>query len=162
MKEYQGKLVAPAKAKFVLLVSRFNEFITSKLLSGAKDALTRHGVDDGNVEVVWSPGSFEISVLALRLASSGRYAAVICLGAVIRGGTDHHHYIASEVAKGVAAAAMQTGVPCIFGVLTCDTIDQAIERAGTKSGNKGADAANAAIEMANLVDQLSKELGRGK
>ncbi len=154
MKTYQGKLVAPAKAKFALLVSRFNEFVTSKLLGGAVDALTRHGVAEANIEVIWSPGSFEIPILAKRLASSGRYAAVVCLGAVIRGGTDHYQYIAAEVAKGVAHAAMDTNTPCIFGVLTCDTIEQAVERAGAKSGNKGADAAVAAIEMANLVSQL--------
>jgi len=154
MKEYQGKLLAPAKAKFAVLVSRFNEFITNKLLGGAMDALKRHGVADDDIEVVWSPGSFEIPLLALKLASSGRYAAVICLGAVIRGGTDHYQYVASEVTKGIAQATLQTGVPCIFGVLTCDTIDQAIERAGTEAGNKGADAATAAIEMANLIDQL--------
>jgi len=154
MKEYQGKLLAPAKAKFAVLVSRFNEFITNKLLGGAMDALNRHGVANDDIEIVWSPGSFEIPLLALKLASSGRYAAVICLGAVIRGGTDHYQYVASEVTKGIAQATLQTGVPCIFGVLTCDTIDQAIERAGTKAGNKGADAATAAIEMANLIDQL--------
>lgn len=154
MKEYHGKLIAPPKAKFVIVVSRFNEFITGKLLSGAVDALTRHGTAEGNIEVVWSPGSFEIPVLAQRLACSGKYAAVICLGAVIRGGTDHYQYIASEVAKGVAMAAMGSSVPCIFGVLTCDTIEQAIERAGTKAGNKGSDAAATAIEMVNLIQQL--------
>ena len=154
MKEYQGKLIAPAQARFALLVSRFNEFITRKLLEGACDALTRHGVAEDDIEVFWTPGSFEIPVLAKRIAASGRYAAVVCLGAVIRGGTDHHQYIAAEVTKGVAMAAMDSGVPCILGVLTCDTIDQAIERAGTKAGNKGADAASAAIEMANLFSQL--------
>ncbi|MFW5732006.1 MAG: 6,7-dimethyl-8-ribityllumazine synthase [Planctomycetota bacterium] len=155
MKQYEGQLIASGDARFAIIVSRFNEFVTSKLLGGATDALSRHGVDvDKNVEVVWSPGSFEIPLLAGKLAASGRYAAVICLGAVIRGGTDHYNYIASEVAKGVAQAAMNTSVPCIFGVLTCDTIEQAIERAGTKAGNKGADAANSAIEMANLLDQL--------
>ena len=156
MQVYQGKLVAPSQARFAILVSRFNEFISSKLLDGAVDALRRHGADDEMIEVVWSPGSYEIPVLAQQLASSGRYAAVICLGAVIRGGTDHHHYIASEAAKGVALASLKTGVPCIFGILTCDTIDQAIERAGTKAGNKGADAALAAIEMANLIPQLPR------
>jgi len=156
MKQYQGELVAPAKAKFAIVVSRFNEFVTSKLLSGAMDALKRHGVDEAKVDVVWSPGSFEIPVLAQSLARSKRYAAVICLGAVIRGGTEHHQYIASEAAKGVAQAALATGVPCIFGVLTCDTIEQAVERAGTKAGNKGADAAAAAIEMANLLTRLPK------
>jgi len=154
MKEYQGTLVAPADARFVVLVSRFNEFVTSKLLGGALDALRRHGVGEANIDVVWSPGSFEIPVLAKRLARTGQYAAVICLGAVIRGGTDHYRYIASEVAKGVAAASMETGVPCLFGVLTCETIEQAVERAGAKAGNKGADAANAAIEMVNLLAQL--------
>lgn len=159
MKEYKGKLVAPAKAKFAVLVSRFNEFVTSKLLSGCLDALDRHGVAGANVEVVWSPGSFEIPVVAQRLAGSGRYAAVICLGAVIRGGTEHYRHIASQVARGVAAAAAATGVPCIFGILTCETIEQAVERAGAKAGNKGADAAGSAIEMANLLAQLP---GAGK
>ena len=154
MKEYHGKLIAKADAKFAVLVSRFNEFVTSKLLAGAMDAFERHGVSEGNVEVVWSPGSFEMPLLAKKLAASGKYAAVVCLGAVIRGGTDHNKYIASEVAKGVASVALGTGVPCIFGVLTCDTIEQAIERAGAKAGNKGADAAASAIEMANLVQQI--------
>lgn len=156
MNEYQGKLVAPADARFAVVVSRFNEFVTTKLLSGAIDELTRHGVGDDNIDVVWSPGSFEIPVLAKRLASSRKYAAIVCLGAVIRGGTEHHQYIAAEVAKGIAMAGMETAVPCIFGVLTCDTIEQAIERAGTKAGNRGADAARAAIEMANLIEQLPK------
>jgi len=154
MKEYKGELVAPAKAKYAVLVSRFNDFVTSKLLSGCLDTLQRHGVADANVEVVWSPGSFEIPVLAQKLAASGRYDAVICLGAVIRGGTDHYQYIAAEVTKGVAAASMSTGVPCIFGVLTCDTLEQAVERAGSKAGNKGSDAAVSAIEMTNLISQL--------
>ncbi len=157
MKVYQGNLTAPAGAKFALLVSRFNEFISSKLLGGATDALTRHGVSEEDIEVVWAPGSFEIPLLAKKLAATGRYAAVVCLGAVIRGGTDHYEYVASEVAKGVAQASLATSVPCIFGVLTCDTIEQAIERAGTKSGNKGADAALAAIEMANLSAALPKD-----
>jgi len=154
MKEYHGKLLAPADANFAVVASRFNEFVTSKLLGGCVDCLKRHGVADDAVEVFWSPGSFEIPILAQKLAASGRYAAVICLGAVIRGGTDHHRYIAAEVAKGVAQAALRTGVPVIFGVLTCDTIEQAIERAGAKAGNKGADAAAAALEMANLLSQL--------
>lgn len=161
MKEYHGTLVAPAEAKFAVLVSRFNEFITRKLLDGALDALRRHGVADGDVDVVWTPGSFEIPVLAKRLAATGRYAAVLCLGAVIRGGTEHHRYIAAEVTKGVAVAALDTGVPCALGVLTCDTIEQAIERAGTKAGNKGANAALSAIEMANLVRQLPGDAGQG-
>ena len=154
MKQYEGKLVAPSAARFAIVVSRFNDFITSKLLAGAVDALARHEVPDDNVDVVWSPGSFEIPLLTQQVAASGRYDAVICLGAVIRGGTDHHQYIAAEVAKGVAAASLKTSVPCIFGVLTCDTIEQAVERAGTKAGNKGADAAVAAIEMVNLLQQL--------
>lgn len=154
MATYQGKLVAPAKAKFAIVVSRFNEFVTSKLLGGALDALQRHGVAEGAIDVVWSPGSFETPLIALKLAESTRYAAVICLGAVIRGGTDHYQYVAAEVAKGVAAASLKTGVPCIFGVLTCDSIEQAIERAGAKAGNKGADAAVGAIEMVNLLASL--------
>ncbi len=154
MKTYQGKLVAPARARFAVVASRFNEFVTSKLLAGALDALSRHGADEANVDVIWSPGSFEIPLIAKKLVDSGRYAAVVCLGAVIRGGTDHHQYIASEVAKGVALAGIQSGVPCIFGILTCDTIEQAIERAGAKSGNKGAEAARSAIEMVNLLAQL--------
>jgi 6,7-dimethyl-8-ribityllumazine synthase len=152
-REYQGKLVPP-KGRFAVIVSRFNEFVTSKLLDGAMDAFTRHGVEAADVEVVWSPGSFEIPLLAQRLASGGRYLAVVCLGAVIRGGTDHYQYVAAEVAKGIAAASLNTGVPCIFGVLTCDTVEQAVDRAGTKGGNKGADAAMAAIEMANLLGEL--------
>ena len=154
MKTYEGKLVPPAEARFALIVSRFNEFVTSKLLGGALDALRRHHVADDNIDVVWSPGSFEVPMLAKRLAESARYAAVICVGAVIRGGTDHYQYVASEAAKGVAQAAMQTGVPVIFGILTCDTVEQAVDRAGAKSGNKGADAALAAIEMVNLLAQL--------
>jgi 6,7-dimethyl-8-ribityllumazine synthase len=156
MNVYQGKLVAPPKARFAVLVSRFNEFVTSKLLGGATDALVRHGVPEGNIDVFWSPGSFEIPVLALALAQGKRYAAVICLGAVIRGGTDHYQYVASEAAKGVASAAMKTGVPCIFGILTCETIEQAVERSGAKAGNKGASAAASAIEMVNLLAQLPK------
>ncbi len=154
MKEYQGKLIAPADARFAVVISRFNEFITGKLLGGCMDALKRHGAAEDKIEVFWSPGSFEIPVLAQKLAATGRYAAVICLGAVIRGGTDHYQYVAAEVSKGIAQASMSTGVPCIFGVLTCENVEQAIERAGSKSGNKGADAALAGIEMANLLAQL--------
>ena len=154
MKEIHGTLVAPADARFAIVVGRFNEFITSKLLGGCLDGLRRHGASEDRIEVVWSPGSFEIPVIAAKLAATKRYAAVICLGAVIRGGTDHYEYVASEVSKGIAQAAMSSGVPCIFGVLTCDTVEQAIERAGTKGGNKGSDAAVTAIEMANLMSQL--------
>ena len=152
-KTYEGKLVTP-KGRFAVIAGRFNEFITSRLLDGALDAFRRHGVTEANVEVVWTPGSWEIPVVCRRLAQSGRYVAVVCLGAVIRGGTAHWEYIASEAAKGIAAAAAASGVPCIFGVLTTDTVEQAVERAGTKAGNKGADAAMAAIEMANLMVQL--------
>ena len=154
MTKYEGKLIPPAKAKFAIIVSRFNEFISSKLLAGALDAFSRHGVAEKAIDVVWTPGSYEIPLLAKRLASGGAYAAVVCLGAVIRGGTDHYEYIAAEAAKGVAQASMASGVPCIFGILTCDTLEQAIERAGTKAGNKGADAAMAAIEMASLFEAL--------
>ena len=154
MNEYQGKLIAPAKAKFAIVVSRFNEFITSRLLSGAIDALSRHGVADDDIDVIWSPGSFEIPVITARIAESGQYAAVLCLGAVIRGGTEHYQYIASEVAKGIALVSLKTGTPCIFGVLTCETLEQAVDRAGAKGGNKGAAAAVSALEMANLMDQL--------
>ena len=154
MTEYQGKIVAPPGAKFALLVGRFNEFVTSKLLAGAIDELTRHDVSDDDIDVVWSPGAFEIPLLAKQLAASGKYAAVVCLGAVLRGGTDHYQFISAEVTKGIAMAGMETSVPCIFGVLTCDTIEQAIERSGTKAGNKGSEAARAAIEMANLIGQL--------
>ena len=154
MKEYHGKLTAPPDARFAVVASRFNELITSKLLDGCIDSLRRHGVDDESVEVFWCPGSWEQPVLIQRLARTNRYAAVICLGAVIRGGTDHYQYIAAEVAKGIAQVALSTGIPCIFGVLTCDTVEQAIERAGTKAGNKGFDAAAAALEMVNLLSQL--------
>ncbi len=154
MKEYQGQLVAPKGAEFAIVVGRFNEFVTSKLLGGAVDALTRHGVAEKDIEVVWSPGSFEIPIITSRLAESGKYSAVICLGAVIRGGTDHFQYVSSEVTKGIAQVSLQTSVPCIFGVLTCDTVEQAVDRAGAKSGNKGADAATAALEMVNLLAQL--------
>jgi 6,7-dimethyl-8-ribityllumazine synthase len=154
MTTYQGQLLAPSGARFAIVVSRFNEFITSKLLGGAMDCFQRHGAEEEAIDVVWSPGSFEIPLLAQRLAASGRYAAVVCLGAVIRGGTDHYEYIAAEVTKGVAQASMATNVPCVFGVLTCETIEQAIERAGTKAGNKGSDAAATAIEMANLLHGL--------
>jgi 6,7-dimethyl-8-ribityllumazine synthase len=136
--------------RFGIIVARFNEFIARSLLDGARDALRRHGVNDATVDIAWVPGAFEIPIAAQRLAASGRYDAVICLGAVIRGGTPHFDYIASEVAKGVASVGLSTGVPTIFGVLTTDTIEQAIERAGTKAGNKGFEAAVSAIEMANL------------
>lgn len=152
-KVYEGKLVGTG-LKFGVVVGRFNEFITSKLLSGAMDALKRHGVEEGDVEIAWVPGAFEIPLIAKKMAESGKYDAVITLGTVIRGATPHFDFVSNEVAKGVAAIALQTGVPAIFGVLTTDTIEQAIERAGTKAGNKGWEAAAAAIEMANLARQL--------
>ena len=151
---YQGDLVAKKGQKFAIVVSRFNEFISSKLLAGAIDQLVRHGVAEGAIDVAWTPGSFEIPVVAKRLAESGKYAAVICLGAVIRGGTPHFDYIAAEVSKGVAQVGMATGVPTIFGVITADNLEQAVERAGAKAGNKGSDAALSAIEMANLLAAL--------
>ncbi len=145
--------------RFAMVVSRFNEFISSKLLSGAWDCLTRHGTEGADIDVAWVPGAFEIPVIAQRLAATKRYDAVICLGAVIRGSTPHFDYVASEVAKGVAKVQLDAGVPVIFGVLTTDTIEQAVERAGTKSGNKGWDAAVSALEMANLVKNLDRPAG---
>ncbi|MHB0913002.1 MAG: 6,7-dimethyl-8-ribityllumazine synthase [Armatimonadota bacterium] len=147
---YEGKLIAEG-LKFGIVISRFNEFITNKLLGGAIDTLERHGADGASIDVAWVPGTFEIPLVAQQMARSGKYNAVICLGAVIRGSTPHFDYIAGEVTKGVAQTGLATGVPTIFGVITTDTIEQAIERAGTKAGNKGADAAQAAIEMANLL-----------
>ena len=152
-KVYEGKLTAEGK-KFGIVVSRFNDFISKELLDGAKDALMRHGAKEEDVEVAWVPGSFEIPGAARVMAESGKYHAVLCLGAVIRGATPHFEYIAAEAAKGVAQVSLQSGVPTIFGVVTTDTIEQAIERAGTKAGNKGFDAGEAAIEMANLYEEL--------
>jgi 6,7-dimethyl-8-ribityllumazine synthase len=149
----QGELNATGK-KFAIIISRFNEFITGKLLDGAVDCLTRHGAADGDIDVVWVPGAFEIPVLAGKAASTGKYDAVICLGAVIRGQTPHFDYVSAEVSKGVAHVALDSGTPTTFGVLTTDTIEQAIERAGTKAGNKGADAALAAIELADLMGKI--------
>lgn len=144
-----------AGGRYALLVSRFNDFITSRLLDGALDALRRHGVDtDARVTVVWAPGSYELPLVAQRLAASGNYDAVVALAAVIRGGTPHFDYVAGEVAKGLATVGLQTGVPVIFGVLTTDSIEQAIERAGTKMGNKGSEAALAALEMVGLLRKL--------
>lgn len=137
--------------KIGIVAARFNEFITSKLLSGAYDAIKRHGGEEKNIDVAWVPGSFEIPLVAKKMAESGKYDAVICLGAVIRGATGHYDMVANEMTKGIAQASMSTGVPVIFGVLTTDTIEQAIERAGTKAGNKGFDCGNTAIEMANLL-----------
>jgi 6,7-dimethyl-8-ribityllumazine synthase len=149
----EGNLVSSGK-RFGIAVSRFNEFISSKLLGGALDALRRHGVKDEDITVAWVPGAYEIPVVVKRMAESGKYDAVIAVGAVIRGSTPHFDYVAAEVSKGVAQVGLQSGVPVLFGVLTTDTIEQAVERAGTKAGNKGADAAVAAIEMVNLLEQL--------
>ena len=149
----EGKLVSSGK-KYGIIVSRFNEFISGKLLAGALDALQRHGVQDGEITVAWTPGSFEIPMVARKMALSGNYDAVIALGAVIRGSTPHFDYVAAEVSKGVAQVTLDTQVPVAFGVLTTDTIEQAVERAGTKAGNKGFDAACSAIEMVNLLEQL--------
>ncbi|KYZ77195.1 6,7-dimethyl-8-ribityllumazine synthase [Anaerosporomusa subterranea] len=149
----EGKLLAEG-SRFAIVNARFNEFITNKLLGGAVDALHRHGASDQNITVAWVPGAFEIPLVAAKLARSGNYDAVICLGAVIRGSTPHFDYVCSEVTKGVAHVGMETGVPTIFGVLTTETIEQAIERAGTKAGNKGFDAAVSAIEMINLLKQI--------
>jgi 6,7-dimethyl-8-ribityllumazine synthase len=153
MKIIEGELQAKS-LKFAIVISRFNEFITGKLLEGAKDALLRHGAKEEDIEVVKVPGSFEIPMIAKKMALKGTFNAVICLGTVIRGATPHFEYIAAEVSKGIAMASMETGVPVVFGVLTCDTIEQAVERAGTKSGNKGWDAAMTAIEMAQLLKKL--------
>jgi 6,7-dimethyl-8-ribityllumazine synthase len=153
MKTFEGKLMAEG-LRFGIVVARFNEFIGGKLLSGAFDAINRHGGNDENVSVAWVPGAFEIPLTAKRMAKSGNYDAVICLGAVIRGATPHFEMVAGEVTKGVALVGLETGIPVIFGVLTTDTIEQAIERAGTKAGNKGFDAAVTAIEMANLLKQF--------
>lgn len=153
MKIIEGKLNAK-DLRFGIVVGRFNEFISSKLLGGALDALKRHDADDKNIDMAWAPGSYEIPLIAKKMAKSGSYDAIICLGAVIRGATPHFDFVANEVAKGVAQAGLETEVPIIFGVLTTDSIEQAIERAGTKSGNKGFDAAMAAIEMANLMKEM--------
>lgn len=153
MKIYEGNLV-PKSVKIAIIVTRFNEFITSKLLAGAMDALKRHEVSEDAIEIVWVPGAFEIPLIASKLAKSEKYDAVICLGAVIRGATTHYDYVCSEVSKGIASVSLKTGVPVMFGILTTENIEQAIERAGTKAGNKGYDCAIGAIEMINLVKQI--------
>ncbi len=159
MKIYEGQLVA-RDFRFALVVSRFNEFISNRLLAGCLDALKRHEASEDRIEIIWVPGAFEIPLMAQKAAASGRYDAVICLGAVIRGSTPHFNYVASEAAKGVAKVSLDTGVPVIFGVITSDTIEQAIERAGTKVGNKGWDAALSAIEMASLNRAFSSGISR--
>ena len=151
---YQGMLLGKG-LQFGVVISRFNEFISKKLLEGAQDALVRHDVAEANVDIAWVPGAFEIPLIAKKMAQSKKYDAVICLGAIIRGNTPHFEYIASEVAKGIALVNLETGVPVAFGVLTTDNIEQAIERAGTKEGNKGFEAAMNAIEMANLIKSIA-------
>lgn len=150
MKTYEGQLVA-GNEKFCIIISRFNDFIGSKLLSGAIDELKRHGVSDENIDIVKVPGAFEIPLAAMKFAKTKKYNAIITLGAIIRGATTHYEHVSAELSKGIAQVSLQTEVPVIFGVLTTENIEQAIERAGTKAGNKGADAAKAAIEMANLL-----------
>jgi 6,7-dimethyl-8-ribityllumazine synthase len=154
MKVIEGELQAKG-LRFGVIVSRFNDFITSKLLDGALDALRRHGADEKDIEVVKVPGSFEIPLVAKKMAAKGNCSAIICLGTVIRGATPHFEYVSAEVSKGIASASMETGVPIAFGVITSDTIEQAVERAGTKSGNKGWDAAITAIEMAQVMKKLA-------
>lgn len=154
-KSYEGTLLGEG-LRFGIVLSRFNEFISTKLLEGAQDALVRHGVKEDDIEVARTPGSFEIPLIAKKMAESGKYAAIICLGAVIRGGTPHFEYIAAEVTKGIAQVGLQTGMPVIYGVITADTLEQAIERAGTKMGNAGFDAAVSAIEMANLTRSITR------
>ena len=153
MKVFEGKLVSE-NIRVGIVCARFNEFITHKLLGGAEDALLRHGVQGDDIHVAWVPGAFEIPLIASKMAKSGKYDAVICLGAVIRGSTSHYDYVCSEVSKGVAAVALDAGIPVMFGVLTTDNIEQAIERAGTKAGNKGFDCAVGAIEMVNLIREI--------
>jgi len=155
LKVIEGELVVKGK-KFGLVLSRFNDFITNRLKDGAVDTLLRHGVKEGEIEIVWVPGSFEIPAVALKMAKSNRYDAILCLGCVIRGDTPHFDYIAGEVAKGIAQINLTTAVPAIFGIITADNIEQAVERAGTKAGNKGRDAALSAIEMVNLYSKIKK------
>ena len=150
----EGNLYAKSADKFCIVVSRFNEFISSKLLAGALDSFVRLGVDESNIDVIWVPGSSEIPLMAKKAAQTKKYCAIVTLGAVIKGSTSHYDYVCAEVSKGVASVSLSEGLPVIFGVLTTDNIEQAIERAGTKAGNKGADAAKSAIEMANLISNL--------
>ncbi|MGB2599533.1 MAG: 6,7-dimethyl-8-ribityllumazine synthase [Candidatus Omnitrophota bacterium] len=152
----KGDLIIRGK-KFGIAVSRFNEFVSSKLVDGAVDALTRHGVKESEITTAWVPGSFELPVIAQKMASSGKFDAVLCLGVVIRGETPHFDFVASETAKGVAKVAMESDIPCVFGVVTADNLEQAIDRAGLKSGNKGRDAALAAIELCNLYSEIGKK-----
>lgn len=156
MKTFEGKLVSE-KIKVGIIASRFNEFITSKLLSGAVDALLRHDVAEEDIDVAWVPGAFEIPLIASKMAKSKKYDTVICLGAVIRGSTSHYDYVCNEVSKGIAAVSLESGIPVMFGVLTTENIEQAIERAGTKAGNKGYDCAMGAIEMVNLIREIERD-----
>ncbi|MDD7512171.1 MAG: 6,7-dimethyl-8-ribityllumazine synthase [Peptostreptococcaceae bacterium] len=155
MKTFEGKLVTD-DIKIGIIAGRFNEFITSKLLSGAIDCLVRHDVKEENIEIAWVPGAFEIPLIAAKMAESKKYDAIICLGAVIRGNTSHYDYVCSEVSKGIAATSLKYGLPVMFGVVTTENIEQAIERAGTKAGNKGYDCALSAIEMVNLIKGLEQ------
>jgi 6,7-dimethyl-8-ribityllumazine synthase len=155
MNVFEGKLVSK-EIRVGIVAARFNELITSKLLSGALDGLKRHGVSEDSIDVAWVPGAFEIPLIASKMAKSGKYDAVICLGAVIRGSTSHYDYVCNEVSKGIAQTALANGVPVMFGVLTTENIEQAIERAGTKAGNKGFDCAEGAIEMVNLIRAMEK------
>lgn len=154
MTVFEGKIVSSG-IRVGIVASRFNEFITSKLLSGAIDTLVRHDVDESDIDVAWVPGAFEIPLIAKKMADSGKYDAIICLGAVIRGATSHYDLVCAEASKGIAHTSLETGIPIIFGIVTTDTIEQAIERAGTKAGNKGSDSAEAAIEMVNLIREIS-------
>ena len=155
MKTYEGNLVSRG-IRVGIVAARFNEFITSRLVDGALDGLKRHETAEADIQIAWVPGAFEIPLIASKMAKSGKYDAVICLGAVIRGSTSHYDYVCSEVSKGIAAVSLETGVPVMFGVLTTDTIEQAIERAGTKAGNKGYDCAEGAIEMVNLIRSMEE------
>ncbi|MCI9417227.1 MAG: 6,7-dimethyl-8-ribityllumazine synthase [Eubacterium sp.] len=155
MRTLEGNIVAK-EARIGIVAARFNEFITSKLLGGALDGLKRHDMDEDNIDVAWVPGAFEIPLIAQKMAKSGKYDAVICLGAVIRGATTHYDYVCAEVSKGIAQISLQTGIPVMFGVLTTDNIEQAIERAGSKAGNKGFDCAAGAIEMINLIREIQE------
>ena len=155
MKTFEGKLVSE-DIKVGIIVARFNEFITSKLLSGALDTLTRHEINEENIQVAWVSGAFEIPLIASKMAESGKYDAVICLGAVIRGSTSHYDYVCNEVSKGIASVSLKSGIPVMFGVLTTENIEQAIERAGSKAGNKGSECAEGAIEMVNLIREIQK------
>ena len=152
----EGKVVAPEGMKVGIVAARFNEIIVNKLLGGAVDGLVRHGVEEENITAAWVPGAFEIPLIAKKMAESGKYDAVICLGAVIRGATSHYDYVCNEVSKGVASVSLSSGIPVMFGVVTTENIEQAIERAGTKAGNKGYDCALGAIEMVNLIREINK------